>query len=314
MSQELFESIVDQIVEAGGKGVVVFLSNYNEPTIDPLFEERCRALFARGLPVSILTNASHFDSRAGRAPRAGRAASATSASTCRRSTRSATRSSTARGTSRGCSPTSTRCAARALAEETAIVVLGDEDEAHRRDVEAIRERFEPKGWEVKPFKIRSRPASGTFVPEPPAEEAPARLRADGLAALRAPARDRDGEGGALLPGLLRAADGGGPEDPDGGGAPGRRRRWRGCAAGPTASRRRPTTSSAAAASSRIGRVSESPMSELAVRADRVSKTYRALRLALRPAARASPAPAAPPRVSGPLGRLVRARRAGRRSA
>src|ERR1700756_4967282 len=51
MSQELFESIVDQVVEAGGKGVVVFLSNYNEPTIDPLFEERCLALFRRGLPV-----------------------------------------------------------------------------------------------------------------------------------------------------------------------------------------------------------------------------------------------------------------------
>src|SRR5262244_3598334 len=60
MSQELFESIVDQVVEAGGKGVVVFLSNYNEPTVDPLFEARCEALFARGLPVSVLTNASHF--------------------------------------------------------------------------------------------------------------------------------------------------------------------------------------------------------------------------------------------------------------
>ena len=48
--------------------------------------------------------------------------------------------------------------AATLAEETAIVVLGDEDEAHRRDVAAIRERFEPKGWDVKPFKIRSRPA------------------------------------------------------------------------------------------------------------------------------------------------------------
>src|SRR5206468_4647208 len=60
MSQELFESIADQVVEIGGPGVVVFLSNYNEPTIDPLFEERCLSLFRRGLPVSVLTNASHF--------------------------------------------------------------------------------------------------------------------------------------------------------------------------------------------------------------------------------------------------------------
>src|SRR4029077_1535383 len=61
MSQELFVSLVDQIVAAGGRQVIVFLSNYNEPTVDPLFEERCRVLFERGLPVSILTNASHFD-------------------------------------------------------------------------------------------------------------------------------------------------------------------------------------------------------------------------------------------------------------
>jgi hypothetical protein len=60
--------------------------------------------------------------------------------------------------------------ARSLAEETAIVVLGDEDEAHRRDVEEIRARFAPLGWEVKPFRIRSRPASGTFVPEPPVKK------------------------------------------------------------------------------------------------------------------------------------------------
>ncbi len=60
MSRELFESIVDQVVAAGGQGVVVFLSNYNEPTVDPLFEERCAFCSSRGLPVSILTNASHF--------------------------------------------------------------------------------------------------------------------------------------------------------------------------------------------------------------------------------------------------------------
>src|SRR5437899_2984534 len=73
MSQELFESIVDQTIAAGGKDVVVFLSNYNEPTIDPLFEERCRALFDRGLAVSILTNASNFGpERARRLEGAGR--------------------------------------------------------------------------------------------------------------------------------------------------------------------------------------------------------------------------------------------------
>src|SRR6266540_5762341 len=55
MSQDLFERIADEVLAIGGRDVVVFLSNYNEPTIDPLFEERCLALFARGLPVSLLT-------------------------------------------------------------------------------------------------------------------------------------------------------------------------------------------------------------------------------------------------------------------
>ena len=35
MSTELFESIVDQTISVAGRDFVVFLSNYNEPTIDP---------------------------------------------------------------------------------------------------------------------------------------------------------------------------------------------------------------------------------------------------------------------------------------
>jgi hypothetical protein len=49
-------------------------------------------------------------------------------------------------------------------------VLGDEDDAHARDIASIQARFEPGGWKVRPFRIRSRPASGTFVPEPPAKK------------------------------------------------------------------------------------------------------------------------------------------------
>jgi MoaA/NifB/PqqE/SkfB family radical SAM enzyme len=166
MSQELFESIADQIVEIGGRGVVVFLSNYNEPTIDPLFEERCLALFARGLPVSLLTNASHLDpDRAERIASAGRFRYIG----INLPTLDPERYERMHGT---------RDLARVLAnidglrareigQETAIVVLGDNDEAHRKDVREIRERFEPLGWAVKPFRIRSRPASGTFIPEPP---------------------------------------------------------------------------------------------------------------------------------------------------
>ena len=166
MSQELFESIADQVVKIGERGVVVFLSNYNEPTIDPLFEERCLALFARGLPVSLLTNASHFGpDRADRLARAGRfryiGINLPTLDPVRYESMHGTRD-LARVLAN-----IDALAAREIAEETAIVVLGNNDEAHRRDVAGIRERFGPRGWEVKSFRIRSRPASGTFVPEPP---------------------------------------------------------------------------------------------------------------------------------------------------
>jgi pyruvate-formate lyase-activating enzyme len=166
MSQELFTSLVDQVVEAGGRNVVVFLSNYNEPTVDPLFEERCRVLFDRGLPVSILTNASHLDpERAARIEAMGRFRYVG----INLPTLDPERYLQMHGTKDLARVIANVDAlrARSLAEETAIVVLGDEDEAHRRDVEAIRSRFEPLGWDVRPFKIRSRPSSGTYLPEPP---------------------------------------------------------------------------------------------------------------------------------------------------
>ncbi len=166
MSQELFESIVDQTIEAGGKGVVVFLSNYNEPTIDPLFEERCRALFERGLPVSILTNASNLTPERGRRlETAGRFRYIG----INLPTLDPDRYQRLHGTRDLARVVANIEAMRAeaLSEEAAIVVLGEQDEAHRRDVGEIRKRFEPLGWQVKPFRIRSRPSSGTFVPEPP---------------------------------------------------------------------------------------------------------------------------------------------------
>jgi len=169
MSQELFESILDQVQAAGGERVVVFLSNYNEPTVDPLFEERVRALFARKLPVSILTNASQFTpDRAARLERMGRFRYIG----INLPTLDPERYRALHGTRDLPRVLANIEAMRAknLAEETAIVVLGDEDEAHHRDVEAIRARFGPAGWDVKPFRIRSRPASGTFVPEPPAKK------------------------------------------------------------------------------------------------------------------------------------------------
>ncbi|HEY1435543.1 MAG TPA: radical SAM/SPASM domain-containing protein [Thermoanaerobaculia bacterium] len=166
MTQELFESIVDQIAEFGGDGVVVSLSNYNEPTFDPLFEDRIRYLFRRKIPVSILTNASGFTPE--------RSALFESLGRFRyigvnMPTLRADRYEKLHGTRDLPRVIANMDAmhARDLSEETAIVALGPEDEEHLRDVAEIREHFEPKGWVVKQFKIRSRPGSGTYVVEPP---------------------------------------------------------------------------------------------------------------------------------------------------
>ena len=168
MSRELFESIVDQAVAISGERLVIFLSNYNEPTFDPLFDERIRYLLERRIGVSILTNASRFTPE-----------------------RSALVRSLGRFRYIGVNlPTlrpdryeklhGTRDLDRILAnmefitsdlaDEIAIVLLGNEDDDHRRDTEEIRARFEPKGWTIKPFKIRSRPGTDTYVLQPPARK------------------------------------------------------------------------------------------------------------------------------------------------
>lgn len=167
MPQELFESVVDQTVAIAGQSLVVFLSNYNEPTIDPLFEERVRFLFTRGLAVSILTNASGFTpERSTMFRKLGRFRYiGVNLPTLRPD-----RYFKLHGTKDLDRVLSNMQAMEIgdLAQERAIVLLGDNDQEHERDADEVRARFEPHGWIIKPFKIRSRPGSGTYVPEPPA--------------------------------------------------------------------------------------------------------------------------------------------------
>ncbi|HET7451174.1 MAG TPA: radical SAM/SPASM domain-containing protein [Thermoanaerobaculia bacterium] len=164
MPPALFERIVAEIAALATPRTVVFLNNYNEPTVDPFFEDRCRTLFARGLPVSLLTNAS------GLKPDVAR--SIASAGRFRYlgvnlPTLDPERYRALHGT---------RDLARVVAhvealetidvaEEKAIVALGREDDAHRADVEALRARF--PGWDVRPFPIRSRAGQiGEVLPPP----------------------------------------------------------------------------------------------------------------------------------------------------
>jgi MoaA/NifB/PqqE/SkfB family radical SAM enzyme len=166
MSQALFERIVDEVAAIGEEKVVVSLSNYNEPTFDPLFEERVRYLFAKRIPVSILTNASGFTpERAELFETLGKFRYiGVNLPTLRPD-----RYEKLHGTRDLPKVLANMDAlrARSLSEETAIVCLGEEDPEHLRDVAEVRAHFEPKGWVVKQFKIRSRPDSGTYVIEPP---------------------------------------------------------------------------------------------------------------------------------------------------
>jgi pyruvate-formate lyase-activating enzyme len=155
MSPELFARIVGEIKALATPRTVIFLNNYNEPTIDPYFEDRCRLLFAEGLPVSLLTNAS------GLKPDLARRLAAVGRFRylgINLPTLDPERYRALHGT-RDLARVVANVDALAgvpIAEETAIVALGDEDDAHRADVAALSARFEPQGIPVRSFRIKTR--------------------------------------------------------------------------------------------------------------------------------------------------------------
>lgn len=59
MPDEMFNDIVNQLTTIPTLEAV-FLQSYNEPTVDRRFVELCQALFAKGLPVAVLSNGSGF--------------------------------------------------------------------------------------------------------------------------------------------------------------------------------------------------------------------------------------------------------------
>jgi MoaA/NifB/PqqE/SkfB family radical SAM enzyme len=168
MSPELYERIVSEIAQLASGRTIVFLSNYNEPTVDPHFEDRCRTLFERGLPVSLLTNAT------GLKPDVARRIAGMGRFRylgINLPTLDPGRYRELHGT-RDLARVVANVEALAgldIAEERAIVALGHEDEEHRRAVEGLRERFGPAGWPVRAFKIRSR-AGQIGVALPPAKK------------------------------------------------------------------------------------------------------------------------------------------------
>jgi Radical SAM superfamily/Iron-sulfur cluster-binding domain len=166
MEAALFESIVDQLGAFASKDTVVFLNNYNEPTVDPLFLDRCRYLFGKKLAVSLLTNAS------GLTPEVARAISSIGRFRylgVNLPTLDVERYRASHGTKDLPRVLANIDALDGLdiAEERAIVVLGDGGEIQKADEEAIAARYGAAGWEIKSFEVRSRAGQipmGQIVP------------------------------------------------------------------------------------------------------------------------------------------------------
>lgn len=140
MPDELFERIVNELTTFRSTIEGVFLQSYNEPTVEVRFVEHCLRLMAAGLPVAVLSNATAFTP--------AKADALVAAGGLRflcinLSTLDRERYARERGADH--LPVVLRhldhLRDRPVASEMKIVVLGDGDEQHARDADAIRERF-----------------------------------------------------------------------------------------------------------------------------------------------------------------------------
>ncbi len=155
MTETMFASIVDQLTAYRPMLEGVFLQSYNEPTLDRRFVDHCRALFAAGLPVAVLSNGSGLT--------AAKADALLSAGTLRYlcinlSTLDRERYKHDRGEDhldlvlRNLD----HIRDKPIAEQMRIVVLGELNDAHHADYAAIRERFAGSRFEIELARVQDR--------------------------------------------------------------------------------------------------------------------------------------------------------------
>lgn len=155
MPDSLFGSIVHQLTAFRTTLEAVFLSSYNEPTIDPRLVEHSHHLMRENLPVALNTNAT------GLTP--ARVDQLASVGTLRLlsvnlSTLDRERYVRERGSDHLDLVLRNLDYARdrAVASETVIVVLGTGDATHHRDFETIRARFSGSRFQVQLHRIMDR--------------------------------------------------------------------------------------------------------------------------------------------------------------
>lgn len=155
MPTELFERIVGQLEAYRRTLEAVFIINYNEPTVDPRFVDQCRSILGAGLPLSVNTNGS------GLTPE--RVDALLDAGPLRfllinLSTLDAEEYRRTRGVGhlQRVIDNVDYANRHHIAEEMVILVLGEDDEAHDRNFEAISERFAGGTFEVQRFGIMDR--------------------------------------------------------------------------------------------------------------------------------------------------------------
>ncbi len=155
MPTELFESIVDQLAAHCDTIEGVGLSNYNEPTADRRFVDQVALLHCHRLPPAVLSNASGFtpDKVDAVVALGGLSYLGINISTLDRE-----RYARDRGADH--LPRVLEhldyMKDKPVAETMALVVLGHSDDAHRREVEAIKARFAGSNFTVRPFDIMDR--------------------------------------------------------------------------------------------------------------------------------------------------------------
>jgi MoaA/NifB/PqqE/SkfB family radical SAM enzyme len=148
MPDALFDSIVDQLTGYRATLEGVFLQSYNEPTLDRRFVEHCKRIMAAGLPVAVLSNGS------GLTPAktdALIAAGGLRFLCINLSTLDRERYAHDRGADHldVVLRNLDHAKDKPLAQQMRIVVLGELDERHRADFEAIRDRFAGSRFEVE---------------------------------------------------------------------------------------------------------------------------------------------------------------------